>query len=228
MGSEEKRAEILKNLSEGVVEYEEDRVKKYANMAVDEKLDAYDAIMNGLAAGMEIVGDLYDRQEYFVPEILMCADALYAGLDILKPHLKIGDSKNVRGQVVIGTVQGDVHDIGKNLIKMMFDVGGFTVHDLGRDVPLEKFAEEQLRTDSEIVALSAMMTTTMMGMKKVIAMIKEKNPDVAIMLGGAPVTKDVANLFGADGYAESAGNAVQEAKKMIGQLRKLKDEGVPA
>ena len=221
MGSEEKRAEILKNLSEGVVEYEEDRVKKYANMAVDEKLDAYDAIMNGLAAGMEIVGDLYDRQEYFVPEILMCADALYAGLDILKPHLKIGDSKNVRGQVVIGTVQGDVHDIGKNLIKMMFDVGGFTVHDLGRDVPLEKFAEEQLRTDSEIVALSAMMTTTMMGMKKVIAMIKEKNPDVAIMLGGAPVTKDVANLFGADGYAESAGNAVQEAIKMISQLRKL-------
>ena len=226
MVSEERRAEILKNLSEGVVEYQEDRVKEYANLAVDEKLDAYDAIMNGLAAGMEIVGDLYDRQEYFVPEILMCADALYAGLDILKPHMKIDDSTGVKGQVVIGTVQGDVHDIGKNLIKMMFDVAGFTVHDLGRDVPLEKFAEEQLRTDSEIVALSAMMTTTMMGMKKVIAMIKEKNPDVAIMLGGAPVTKDVANLFGADGYAESAGNAVQEAIKMISQLRKLKEDGV--
>ncbi|MFA6223103.1 MAG: cobalamin-dependent protein [Desulfomonilaceae bacterium] len=223
MVSEERRAEILKNLSEGVVEYEEDRVKEYSNMALDEGLDAYDAIMNGLAAGMEIVGDLYDRQEYFVPEILMCADALYVGLDILKPHMKISDSTGVKGQVVIGTVQGDVHDIGKNLIKMMFDVAGFTVHDLGRDVPLEKFAEEQLRTDSEIVALSAMMTTTMMGMKKVIAMIKEKNPDVAIMLGGAPVTKDVANLFGADGYAESAGNAVQEAIKMIGQLRKLKE-----
>ncbi|MDR3604970.1 MAG: B12-binding domain-containing protein [Desulfomonilaceae bacterium] len=228
MASEEKRAEILKNLSEGVVEYDEDRVKEYSNIALDEKMDAYDAIMNGLAAGMEIVGDLYDRQEYFVPEILMCADALYAGLDILKPHLKIDDASGVKGQVVIGTVQGDVHDIGKNLIKMMFDVGGFTVHDLGRDVPLEKFAEEQLKTDSEIVALSAMMTTTMMGMKKVIAMIKEKNPDVAIMLGGAPVTKDVANLFGADGYAESAGNAVQEAIKMIGQLRKLKEDGVPA
>lgn len=223
MVSEERRAEILKNLSDGVVEYQEDLVKEYANITVDEGLDAYDAIMNGLAAGMEIVGDLYDRQEYFVPEILMCADALYAGLDILKPHLSKDTGSGVKGQVVIGTVQGDVHDIGKNLIKMMFDVGGFTVHDLGRDVPLEKFAEEQLRTDSEIVALSAMMTTTMMGMKKVIAMIKEKNPDVAIMLGGAPVTKDVANLFGADGYAESAGNAVQEAIKMIGQLRKLKE-----
>ncbi|AFM23598.1 corrinoid protein [Desulfomonile tiedjei] len=226
MVSEERRAEILKNLSDGVVEYQEDQVKEYSNIALEEGVDPYDAIMNGLAAGMEIVGDLYDRQEYFVPEILMCADALYAGLDILKPHLKKDTASGMKGQVVIGTVQGDVHDIGKNLIKMMFDVGGFTVHDLGRDVPLEKFAEEQLRTDSEIVALSAMMTTTMMGMKKVIAMIKEKNPDVAIMLGGAPVTKDVANLFGADGYAESAGNAVQEAIKMIGQLRKLKETGV--
>jgi corrinoid protein of di/trimethylamine methyltransferase len=227
MVAEERRQEILKNLSEGVVEYREDQVKEFSNIALEEGLDAYDAIMNGLAAGMEIVGDLYDRQEYFVPEILMCADALYAGLDILKPHLKKASQASNRGQVVIGTVQGDVHDIGKNLIKMMFDVGGFTVHDLGRDVPLEKFAEEQLRTDAEIVALSAMMTTTMMGMKKVIAMIKQKNPDVAIMLGGAPVTRDVAKLFGADGYAESAGNAVQEAIKMIGQLRKLDEKGLP-
>jgi corrinoid protein of di/trimethylamine methyltransferase len=228
MVSEDRRKEILDNLSEGVVEYEEDRVVEYATAALEEGMNPFDAIMNGLAAGMEIVGDLYDRQEYFVPEILMCADALYKGLDILKPHLQknSGEGSKPKGQVVIGTVQGDVHDIGKNLIKMMFDVGGFTVHDLGRDVPLEKFAEEQLRTDSEIVALSAMMTTTMMGMKKVIHMIKEKNPDVAIMLGGAPVTKDVAKLFGADGYAESAGNAVQEAIKMIGQLRKLGDESL--
>ena len=225
MVSEERRAEILKKLSDGVVEYQEDLVKEYAYIAVDEGLDAYDAIMNGLAAGMEIVGDLYDRQEYFVPEMLMCADALYGGLDILKPHLKKEDSA-VRGQVVIGTVQGDVHDIGKNLIKLMFEVGGFTVHDLGRDVPLEKFSEEQLRTDSEIVALSAMMTTTMLGMKKVVEMIKKKNPNVAIMLGGAPLTKDVANLFGADGYAASAGNAVQEAIKMVSQLRKLKKKAV--
>ena len=226
MVSEARREEIMSNLSEGVVEYDEDQVREWSNTALEEGMDAFDAIMNGLAAGMEIVGDLYDRQEYFVPEILMCADALYAGLNILRPHMKVDSGGDLKGQVVIGTVQGDVHDIGKNLIKMMFDVAGFTVHDLGRDVPLEKFAEEQLRTDSDIVALSAMMTTTMMGMKKVIQMIKEKNPDVAIMLGGAPVTKDVANLFGADGYAESAGNAVQEAIKMISQLRALQDKGV--
>ncbi len=222
MGKEGLREGLLKELSDGVVNFDEDKVAEAAKRVLEEGLDAYDAIMNGMAAGMEIVGDLYDKHEYFVPELLLCADALYAGLDILRPHIKREDQVDkLKGQVVLGTVQGDVHDIGKNLIKLMFDVAGFTVHDLGRDVPLEKFVEEQVRTDSEIVALSAMMTTTMMGMKKVVEMIKKKNPDVMIMLGGAPVTKDVADLFGADGYAESAGNAVQEAIKMISRLRKL-------
>ncbi len=222
MGKETLRNELLKDLSDAVVDMDEDKAKETSQRVLDEGLNAYDAIINGLAAGMVIVGELYDKHEYFVPELLMCADALYAGLDILKPHIKPEDlGQNAKGQVVIGTVQGDVHDIGKNIIKMMFEVAGFTVHDLGRDVPLEKFVEEQMRTDSDIVALSAMMTTTMMGMKKVIEMIKEKNPNVAIMLGGAPVTKDVTELFGADGYAESAGNAVQEAIKMISRLREI-------
>ena len=218
-----RKEEILKKLAEAVVEFEEDVAKEWAQIALDEGMDAFEAIMDGLAVGMETVGDLYDQQEYFVPELLMSADALYAGLDILKPHIKQEEVKKM-GQVVIGTVQGDVHDIGKNIIKLMFDVGGFEVHDLGRDVPLEKFVEEQLKTDAEIVAMSAMMTTTMVGMKKVIEMIKAKNPNVAIMLGGAPVTQDVAELWGADGYAESAGNAVQEAIKMISQLRKLQEQ----
>jgi corrinoid protein of di/trimethylamine methyltransferase len=222
MEKEKQRDELVKDLSDAVVDMDEDKAKETSQRVLDEGLNAYDAIMNGLAAGMVIVGDLYDKHEYFVPELLMCADALYAGLDILKPHIKPEDiGESVKGQVVIGTVQGDVHDIGKNIIKMMFEVAGFTVHDLGRDVPLEKFVEEQMRTDSDIVALSAMMTTTMMGMKKVVQMIKEKNPNVAIMLGGAPVTKDVTELFGADGYAESAGNAVQEAIKMISRLREM-------
>jgi corrinoid protein of di/trimethylamine methyltransferase len=215
------KEELFEKLKNGVVEFQEEEVKEASQQALDEGYDALEMIMDGLAAGMEIVGDLYDRNEYFVPEVLMCADALYAGLDILRPHVpeKEGD---VKAQVVIGSIQGDVHDIGKNLVKMMFDVAGWDVHDLGRDVPMEKFVEEQLRTDSEVVAMSAMMTTTMLGMKKVIKMIKEKNPDVAIMLGGAPVTQDVANLFGADGYAESAGNAVSEGIKMIARLREMR------
>jgi corrinoid protein of di/trimethylamine methyltransferase len=213
--------ELHEKLKTGVIEYQEEEVQEAAQAVLDEGYEALEAIMDGLAAGMEVVGDLYDRNEYFVPEVLMCADALYAGLDILRPHVPKEEGQ-AKAQVVIGSVQGDVHDIGKNLVKMMFDVAGWEVYDLGRDVPLEKFVEEQLRTDSEVVAMSAMMTTTMLGMKKVIEMIKEKNPNVGIMLGGAPVTQDVANLFGADGYAESAGNAVSEGIKMISRLREMR------
>jgi len=217
------KEEVLEKLKTGVVDYQEEDVKEAAQAGLDDGYDALELIMDGLAAGMEIVGDLYDRHEYFVPEVLMCADALYAGLDILRPHVPEREGE-LNAQVVIGSIQGDVHDIGKNLVKMMFDVAGWEVHDLGRDVPLENFVEEQLRTDSEVVAMSAMMTTTMLGMKKVIQMIKDKNPNVAIMLGGAPVTQDVANLFGADGYAESAGNAVSEGIKMIARLREMQNK----
>jgi corrinoid protein of di/trimethylamine methyltransferase len=212
------KAELQELLKEGVINFKEDQVKEAAQQAVNDGCPALEMIMDGLAAGMEVVGELYEKNEYFVPEVLMCADALYGGLDILRPHVPKQEGGAI-AQVVIGSIQGDVHDIGKNLVKMMFDVAGWQVHDLGRDVPLENFVQEQLRTDAEVVAMSAMMTTTMLGMRKVIKMIKEKNPNVAIMLGGAPVTQDVAKLFGADGYAESAGNAVQEGIKMISRLR---------
>jgi corrinoid protein of di/trimethylamine methyltransferase len=216
------KEDLLKELAEAVVQYEENTVKDLSAEVLEhpDVLQPMEAVMDGLAVGMEEVGRLYDKNEYFVPEVLMCADALYGGLDILRPHIPKEES-GVNAQVVIGSVQGDVHDIGKNLVKMMFDVAGWSVHDLGRDVPLEQFVEKQLSTESEVVAMSAMMTTTMLGMKKVIAMIKEKNPDCLIMLGGAPVTKDVADLFGADGYAESAANAVSEGIKMISRLRQF-------
>lgn len=221
MVTEERKREILKGLHDGVVEYEEDKVVELSQAALDEGMDAYEAIMDGLAAGMETVGKLYDSQEYFVPEVLMCSDALYKGLDILKPHIKDAGEK-VKGQVVIGTVEGDVHDIGKNLVKMMFEVAGFTVHDLGRDVKLERFVEEQLKTDSEIVALSALMTTSMLAMPRVIEMIRSKNPNVKVMVGGAPVSGEVADKYGADGYADNAANAVQEAINMVASLREMK------
>lgn len=220
--TQQRKREVLDRLKQGVIDYDEEAVKEAAQEALEEGLDAYEAIMNGLSAGMEVVGDLYEKKEYFVPELLMCADAMYIGLDVLRPHIKEESRGELKGQVVIGTVQGDVHDVGKNLIKIMFEVAGFTVHDLGRDVPLEKFVEEQLKTDADIVAISAMMTTTMMGMQKAVEMIREHNPNVAIMLGGAPVTREVADLFGADGYAESAGNAVQEALKMLKNLREMR------
>jgi dimethylamine corrinoid protein len=214
------KEELMDELREAVVNYDEDGAKGAAQEYADAGYPPLEGIMNGLAAGMQEVGELYEKNEYFVPEVLMCADALYAGMGVLRP-LVPKDESGSKSQVVIGSIQGDVHDIGKNLVKMMFDVAGWEVYDLGRDVPLEDFVKEQLRTDAEIVAMSAMMTTTMLGMKKVIQMIKEKNPNVMIMLGGAPVTQDVAKLFGADGYAESAGNAVAEGIKMIARLREF-------
>ncbi|HWR58111.1 MAG TPA: corrinoid protein, partial [Thermodesulfovibrionales bacterium] len=223
MVTEEKKKELLERLRTAVIQYDEDASKEAAQEVLDVGMDANDAIFNGLVSGMEEVGRMFEAQEYFVPELLMCADALYAGLDILKPHVKQLDL-GVKGSVVIGTVEGDVHDIGKNIVKMMFDVAGFNVYDLGRDVPLDKFVEEQIRTDSDLVCLSAMMTTTMVGMKKVIDDLRIKNPNVKIMIGGAPVSQDIAEKWGADGYAKDANNALKDAINMISSLKKLKEE----
>ena len=223
MATEEKKQEILEKLKNAVIQYDEDTAKEAAEEALKEEVNPNDAIFNGLVSGMQEVGRLFEAQEYFVPELLMCADALYVGLDILKPHVHQLDL-GVKGSVVIGTVEGDVHDIGKNIVKMMFDVAGFEVYDLGKDVPLDKFVEEQMKTDSDLVCLSAMMTTTMVGMKKVIDDIKAKNPDVRIMIGGAPVSQDIAEKWGADGYSPDANNALKDAINMISSLKKLKEE----
>jgi corrinoid protein of di/trimethylamine methyltransferase len=221
MGSEERTKEILQGLHQSVVQYDEDKAVEWAKTALDEGIDPFIAAMDGLADGMIEVGDLYNKKEYFVPELLMCADALYAGLDILRPGIKAsGREAKAKGSILLGVVEGDVHDIGKNLVKMMFDVAGWTVYDLGKDVPLDKFVEEQLRTDSDVVGISAMMTTSMLAMPVVIQKLREKNPNVRILLGGAPINPDIAEKYGGHGYAKSATTAVEEAIKLIEMLKK--------
>lgn len=220
MATVEREQELFEVLKQGVIDYDEDAVRDASQAVVDEGIDAYRAVFEGLVEGMNEVGRLYEEQEYFVPEMLMCADALYAGLDILKPHIRKQDGA-LKGTVVMGVVQGDVHDIGKNIVKMMFDVAGFDVHDLGRDVPIEKFVEEQLNTNSDLVCLSAMMTTTMVGMKEIINKIKEKNPNCKIMIGGAPVSGDLAEKWGADGFAKDANNALKDALNMVKALQEM-------
>ncbi len=220
MASEERTQEILKGLQAAVVEFDEDKTRELAQTSIDEGVDPFRATMEGLAEGMIQVGDLYNKKEYFVSELLLCADALYAGLQLLKPAIVAsGRISEAKGSIVLGVVEGDVHDIGKNLIKMMFDVAGWTVYDLGKDVPLEKFVEEQLRTDSDIVGLSALMTTSMISMPEIVKKLKEKNPKVRVMLGGAPITAETVEKYGADGYAKDAGTAVDEAIKLIKMLR---------
>jgi len=222
MASEERTKEILNELHKAVYEFEEDDAVKWAKIALEEGVDPFAATMDGLASGMVEAGEAYNNKEYFVPELLMCADALYAGLDLLKPAIKeSGREAKVAGSIVLGVVEGDVHDIGKNLVKMMFEVAGWTVYDLGKDVPLDRFVEEQLKTGSEVVGLSALMTTSMLAMPVVVKKIREKNPNVRILLGGAPLNPEVMEKFGADGYAETAGTAVDEA---INLLKMLKEE----
>ncbi len=221
MATEERTKEILKALHDSVYEFEEDDAVKWANIAIEEGVDPFTATMDGLAAGMIDAGEAYNRKEYFVPELLMAADAIYAGLDILKPAIKAsGRSAEVKGSIVLGVVEGDVHDIGKNLVKMMFEVAGWDVHDLGKDVPLDKFVEEQVKTGAEVVGLSALMTTSMLAMPVVIKKLREKNPNVRVMLGGAPINPDVVEKYGADGWSKTAGTAVDEAINLLKMLRK--------
>jgi corrinoid protein of di/trimethylamine methyltransferase len=220
MAKEERTKEILKGLHDAVALFEEEEAAKWARIALEEGVDPFVAAMEGLAEGMMEAGEKYNKKEYFVPELLMCADALYAGLGILKPAVEASGRKSeVKGSIVLGVVEGDVHDIGKNLVKLMFEVAGWTVHDLGKDVPLDKFVEEQIRTDSDIVGISALMTTSMLNMPEVIKRIRAKNPKVRIMIGGAPVNPEIAEKYGADGYAKNAGTAVDEAIRLLKMLK---------
>lgn len=219
--TKEREIDLLNRLKEGIISCDEEMVVDTSLAVVREGFDALKAIFEGLVEGMENVGELYERQEYFIPELLMSTEAMYAGLNILKPHVARKDF-GVNGVVVIGVVHGDVHDIGKNIVKVMFEVAGFEVHDLGRDVPLEYFVAEQLNCDADMVCLSAMMTTTMVGMREIIRRIKEKNPEAMIMIGGAPVTEEIAQKYGADAFAEDAGNALKDAIRMLRMLREMR------
>ena len=216
-----KHTDILTALKQAVIKFNEKDCQDIAKMALDHGIDPRTAVDHGLIPGMEKVGMLFDTNEYFVPEVLLSTDAFYAALEILSPHIPKNDMKS-RISVVIGSILGDVHDIGKNLVKIMFDIEGWEVHDLGRNVPFEKFVEKHLEVKSDVIAISAMMTTTMMGMKKVVAMAKKENPDCLIMIGGASVTKEIADVFGADGYAASHTEAVSGVLNMIEQYHAFK------
>jgi corrinoid protein of di/trimethylamine methyltransferase len=214
MATEERKAELLRELHDAVVEFEEDDSARLCNEALELGIDAYDAIMDGLAAGMATVGKLYEDKEYFVPELLLCSDALYAGLEILRPHIRPGVAHSA-GKIIIGVVEGDIHDIGKTLVKTMFEAGGWEIIDLGKDVKLAKFVEELERTDADVVALSALMTTSMLAMPKLIEMLKAKKPEVIVMVGGAPLNTEIAQQYGADGYAKDAISAVHETVRLL-------------
>jgi len=212
------RAEILKGLAEAVITYNEDMATKLAARALEAGIEANEAILQGLARGMERVGELYGAGEYFVPELLGCADALNAGLQILKPHIK-SDTLQTRFKVLIGTVEGDIHDIGKNLVRIMYEGAGWDVYDLGVNVKADRFVEEQRRVRADVVGVSALMTTSMVVIPNIIKALKSLDPAVTVMAGGAPITRETAGKLGADGFAANCGTVVRETLEALQRAR---------
>lgn len=213
------KEELLKRLSDGVVEMEEEEVAEAAQEFLDAGYPAFDGIMEGLVNGMNRASQLYEDEEYFVTDVLLCSDAMYTGLDILRPHLPdTEEDAKVKG--VIGVVEGDTHDIGKNLVKIMMETAGFDMIDLGRDVPLQKFVETAQEEEAELVCMSTLMTTTMGGMAEVIDKLKEAGirERVKVMIGGGPISQKYSDKIGADGYSRNAVEAVKLAKNLINPL----------
>ncbi|NHV61023.1 MAG: cobalamin-binding protein [Candidatus Verstraetearchaeota archaeon] len=203
------KEEIFKNLAKCVVDGDEEGAKRWAEEAIKNNIDAYEAIMKGLAEGMRVVSELYEKGEYYVPEVLLSASAMNVAVEILKPHIKV-DKTAKPITVVLGVVEGDIHDIGKNLVKIMLDSAGFRVIDLGRDVPLQEFVRAVKEHGAEVIGMSALMTTTMPGMKKVIELLVSEGyrDKVKIMIGGAPTTMEYARSIGADSWGKDASEAV--------------------
>jgi corrinoid protein of di/trimethylamine methyltransferase len=210
------KEELLQKLSDDVVEMEEEEVQEAAQEYLEAGYPAIEGIMDGLVDGMNRAGDLYEEEEYFVTDLLLCSDAMYEGLDVLKPSLpQKTDEKKFT--CIIGVVQGDTHDIGKNLVKIMLETAGFNIIDLGRDVPAEKFVEAVKKENAEILCMSTLMTTTMGEMEKVIKLLEEEGlrDKVGVMVGGSPVSQNFADRIGADGYSDSAVEAVKLAKRLV-------------
>ncbi|HLR34296.1 MAG TPA: corrinoid protein [Tissierellales bacterium] len=207
---------LLKELSESVIDMDEDKAAEVSNTFIEKKFDAYEGIANGLAIGMGEAGRLYEEEEYYIPELLMCSDAMYAGMDVLKPHIKREETEE-RYKAVVGVVEGDTHDIGKNLFKIMLETTGFEVYDLGRDVPPVEFIKKAREINADLIGLATLMTTTMDNMKDVISLLEEEGirEDVIVMVGGGPVSQSFADQIGADGYSPEASRAARLAKKLV-------------
>ena len=191
-------------------------VTALCQQALDEGIAAADILSNGLLAGMDIIGAKFKANEVFVPQVLVAARSMNAGVEVLKPYLAEGDSTS-KGKIILGTVQGDLHDIGKNLVKLMFECKGFEVIDLGVDVPAEKFIDAAIENDSKIIACSALLTTTMPQISEVVKAAEERGvrDKVKIMIGGAPVTQEFCDSVGADAYTEDATSAAEKALEFI-------------
>ena len=213
MRSEE---ELLRLMADYVRDMEDEAIVDIAKEYLEAGYPAKEGILDGLTVGMEEAGKLYDEEEYYIAELLLCADAMYAGIDVLKGEIEGNTDKKIKA--VIGVIDGDTHDIGKNLVKIMLETAGFDMIDLGKDVAVKDFIKAAIDNKVSLVCMSSLMSTTMYGMKKVIEGLAEcgYRDSVKIMVGGGPVTESFAIQIGADAYSDNAIEAVNVAKRLCG------------
>ena len=207
---------MFERMAAAVVEMDEDEVSVLADEVIAREIDAFDAIDKGLSVGMERAGQLFEEEEYFVPELLMCADTMNIGVNKLKPYIKV-DELREKHRIVIGVIEGDTHDIGKNLVKLMLESAGFKVADLGRDVPPKTFIERAIEENAEIIMISSLMTTTMDAMGDVVKLLIDMGmrERFKVCVGGGPVSQGFVNKIGADGYSKNAASAVRMCQNLL-------------
>jgi corrinoid protein of di/trimethylamine methyltransferase len=217
-----KKEDILKNLSDAVVEIDEQKGKDAATLLIKENYDPLEGIENGLSKGMKVIGEKFNKFEIFLPDLMMAAGVFDSAMAILKPHISSDIKSTQKGTVVIGTVKGDIHKIGKDLVAMLLEIAGFDVHNIGEDVSTSTFIEEAGRVGADIIALSSLLTTTMASQKDLIDILKEigQREKYLVMIGGAPTSQKWADDIGADIYGENAERAVSLALEFMSKKRK--------
>jgi 5-methyltetrahydrofolate--homocysteine methyltransferase len=210
--------EILNEISKQIEAGNDEKVYKLTNDAIGNHIDPKKILNNGLISGMNVIGEQFRKHEIFLPDVLMAAKAMYAGMELLKPHF-IKDDIPTLGKIVIGTVKGDLHDLGKNLVGIMMKGAGFEVIDLGKDVAPEKFVETACNENADLIGMSALLTTTLPVMQEVIRLLEQNNlnKDIKTIIGGAPASREYAEKIGADAFGFDASNSVLVAKKMLGK-----------
>lgn len=204
-------------IKKAVVGFETEKVKELVKEILEKGIEPEEILKQGLIAGMKEVGRLFETKEYYVPEVLLASEAFYAGFELVSPLIAKTEAPK-KGKIVIGVVQGDIHDIGKNIVKVMLEASGYEIIDLGKDVPNEKFIETVAQQQPQILALSSLMTTTMIQMETVIKLLNKKKlrKNVKVIIGGAPINQEYADKIGADGYAQDASGAVRLVDMLLG------------
>ena len=210
--------EIIDEIREEMINCQTERVLDLVPKAIDQGIDATTIVNKGLTAGIRVLGDRFEKGEAYLPELAVAAETMKQALEFLEPHLAKSQDEDALGTIVIGTVQGDIHDIGKSIVATMLTVAGFTVYDLGVEVTPAQFVSKAREVNADIIAMSALLTTTMDRMQETIELLKKEKLDqwVKIMVGGAPVSQDFADSIGADGYGVDFNQAVKIAKRLTG------------